>query len=133
MAKKTLLIDLTAVAAVEGDKLTELCHGAAEAIAELRKNGYVVNVCSRSGIATSDVESFLREKGVEFDAVSSVPSFDMFVGFDAIRASDDWKWTLENIVMHRPRPEKEDLKAEMHKSMENYKKWAKDAKNCCCG
>lgn len=136
MAKKILLIDFdTAVGIVQDGKPTSVRPGAAEALTELSKNNFEIQIFSRTVSATADIEKFLGDNNVPFDKVLTVSPFDILISDDAVSASSRWEWTLENIVMHRPAKQK-DTKKEMHDAMQRYKQLAKKRDNTeciCCG
>lgn len=135
MAKKILLIDFdTAVGIAQKGKPTSVRPGAAEALAELTKNNYDVQIFSRT-VSVEEVEQFLKDNNVPFSKVVELGHFDIIISDDAIAASSRWEWTLESIVLHKPAKQK-DTKEEMHDAMQRYKTLAKKQEkiDCvCCG
>ena len=133
MAKKIILIDFdTAIAEVKNGKPEALRAETAEAIAELRAAGYQVHVCSRTIDDVEVINAFLKEHKINCDKVVEIPAFDIFLSRDAISGSDRWKWTLENIVMHKPE-QKKDVRKEMHDAMQRYRKMASRDESVVCG
>lgn len=135
MKKKIVLLDFdTSVATFDGDRPVAVREGALEAIHELRAHNFQVHLFSQKVSETVSVENFLKENKVEFDKVCSLPEFDILVSSNSTSPSSNWKWTLESIVFHSPKPEeKKDVQKEMHNAMNAYIKHAKNAnKGCLC-
>lgn len=149
MNNKTICIDFDGVIAnYQGwqgtDKFGEPVPGVQNATKVLKEEGYTIIIFTTRKVTVA-LKKYLADNHITYDYLNENPDqpkdsnagkpmADIYLDDRAVCFRGNWKYALQDIAYFRPwQDEKKNEKEEMEKVFDNYRKYAKELKQCSNG